>query len=389
MKLTLDSPILDDRSPPGETASGLAVEGSAGGARGPRAHGRANRRRPPPSLPAALHRPLAGGDDPGSEGGGVRHGHRVGAQGRETTDATSPDDGHRHAVRQDRPPRSDVLQPAVARVPLQGGTGAGRLRRRDALPRAHPAREPGGRAPPRRRRRPDPHRAHHPRAPRVGGHHDEDDPRAGVCGARAAPEDPRPAPGRAGRGRSALRLRPGAAEDPLPRASRPARSSPGTAEVRRAVHAGARRRVPQAPGRGRADRRGAHGGGSADGAARPDAAVRADRGTGASHPSRRRGHGAAAADERAPAGRRRCRQDPGRAPGGARRDPVRPPGRDHGPDRGAGRAAPAVRRLAARGRRRRLVPRSGARGGQGRRAGLAARSLAREPAGRIRDVRAC
>ena len=152
---------------------------------------------------------------------------------------------------------------------------------------------------------------------------------------------------------------------------------PGAAEVRRAVHAGARRRVPQAPGGGRADRRGAHGGGSADGAAGPDAAVRADRGTGASHPSRRRGHGATAADERAPAGRRRFRQDPGRAPGGARRDPVRPPGRDHGPDRGAGRAAPAIRRGAARGRRRRLVPRSGARGGQGRRAGLAARYRAR------------
>ena len=202
--------------------------------------------------------------------GAVRHRDRAGAQGRQASDAPPPDDGHRHALRRDRAPRPHVLQPALAREPLQGGTGARRVRRRDAVPRPPPAREPGGRAPPRRRRRPDPHRADHPRAPGVGGHHHADDPRVGPRGARAAPAAPRPAARPSwSRPKRSVRLRPGrSGGSTSPQHPAELARAPGAAEVRRAVHAGARRGVPQAPGGGRADRRGPHGGGPADRAAR-------------------------------------------------------------------------------------------------------------------------
>ena len=158
--LALDSRDPRHRSQAGEASRRLAGEGAAGGASGPR------RAWAIETVGDLLHHyPRRYIDRSRVEtirdlrGRCVRHRDRDGQQGGRSG---------RRAARQTMVtvtlsdetglPRSDVLQPAVARLRLQGRAGGGRLRRRHALSRAYPAREPGGRAPPRRRRGPDPHR---------------------------------------------------------------------------------------------------------------------------------------------------------------------------------------------------------------------------------------
>ncbi len=173
--------------------------------------------------------------------------------------------------------RPHLLQPAVDRHHLSRGHRARGLGRRPALPGPPAAREPGGGAPQGRRAGPRPHRADHARAPRDGGHHHADDPRARVARARAARPALRPAPRRDRRRRVPVRLRPRDPQDPLPGVARGAPRRPGAPEVRRAVRARARRRVPQAPGGARAGGRRARARGSPRPPARRDPALRAHR----------------------------------------------------------------------------------------------------------------
>ena len=181
-------------------------------------------------------------------------------QGVQTADAARSADGHRDAVRRDRQARSDVLQPAVARLRLQGRAGSGRLRRRHALSRPYPDREPGGRAPPRRRVGPDPHGAHHAGAPGVGGHHDADDPRVGVRGPSSnCRRSPIRLPAELVQAESLSDYDQALRTIHFPEDRGSARPRAGAVEVRRAVHARARGRVPQASRGGRASRRRAHG----------------------------------------------------------------------------------------------------------------------------------
>ncbi len=247
-----------------------------------------------------------------------------------------------------------VLQPAVAGHDLPQGDGARGLGGRAVLPGQPADGQPGGRGPPRRTRRAGAHRTDHPGASRRGRDRAANDPRAALPGVRAAGATARPPARGGGAAERLCAWDDRAPHDPFPCRRRRARRRPRAAEVRRALHAGARGRLPQAARRGRAQGRGAHAGGRAHATPPRDRPVHSDRGAGPRDAGGRGRDGGRATDEPAAAGRRRRRQDPrgvARVPG---RDPVGAPGRDHGADRGARRPARAVGGGAPRRGRRRL-----------------------------------
>ena len=249
----------------------------------------------------------------------------------------------------------DVLQPAVGRRSLPLGHGARGLGRRAALPRPAPDGEPGGRGPSRRGAGAGAHGEDHARASGVGRRHAQHRPRADLVRPRTAPRAARPAAAGGDRGGVARRVGRGAAADPLPGRRRRARRGEGAAEVRRALHARAGGRVPQATTGGRTERRGARPGHPARPSPPREPALRADGRAGPRDGRDRRADGPSAADEPAAPRRRRLRQDPRRAARVPPRDRLGAPGGDHGPDRGAGGPARAFGGGAARaGRRRRF-----------------------------------
>ena len=228
-------------------------------------------------LPAPLHRSVPGADDPRPEDRRVRHGDRPRAQGREATDPPPSDDGDRHARRRHRLPRPHVLQPAVAGLELQGGQEVavsgiatlyrGRLQLSnqeveflggDEADLVHTGRitpvHPASEGITTRTIRELIHRA----LERLPAHRRSDAAGADRGGGARSPTT---AP---------------SATSISPRTTARSRGA-GAAEVRRAVHAGAGRGVPQASCRGRAARRRAQPGERAHRAAAGDAPVRADR----------------------------------------------------------------------------------------------------------------
>ena len=154
----------------------------------------------------------------------------------------------------------------------------------------------------------------------------------------------RPHPGRRSRSGGAHGSGSGAALDPLPGRPGGAGDRARATEVRRAVHPGARGRVPPAPARRRALRDRARHHGTPARRVRPVVAVHADRRPAPRDRGGRPSDGGAPADEPPPAGRRRVGQDARRRARVPRRDRVGASGRHHGADGGPGRPAPALRR---------------------------------------------
>ena len=256
------------RGPEGRDPPHRPAGQGGGGARDPGRDGRPDRRRSAPALPEAVHRPLRGGTDPRPAGRGAGDRDRSGARHGEATHASPAVDGDRDHLGRHREAGPDVLQPTVGGGHLQGGSGARRLGHRDPVPGPPPAGQPGGGGPRRRRAGARAHGTDHPGPPSLRRDRHPDDPGAGVLRARAAPVDPGPDPPGRDRDRRARGSRHGAAAGALPGGRGAARARDRTAQVRRAVHAGARGRAPQASARVGGDRDRASGGGRADRPAR-------------------------------------------------------------------------------------------------------------------------